>query len=96
VTADEKKRRRGRPRKKDPVATYKGKSYVVTTFRLNKRTMAEIKVIDEALSLGSHTSALQFAVTQLYARLHELTAGMTREEMDRRMRAELKKYGPMG
>jgi hypothetical protein len=57
---------------KDPAKTYKGLSYIVTTFRLKKRTIAESDVIEEALALGARTNALQFAVEQVFKDLHKL------------------------
>ena len=76
------KTRRGRPRVKDLAKTYKGLSYVITTFRLKKRTIAEADMIEEALALGSRTNALQFAVEQVFKDLHKLARSMTRSEID--------------
>jgi len=87
------KPRRGRPRVKDPAKTYKGLSYIVTTFRLKKRTIAEADVLEEALALGSRTNALQFAVEQVFKDLHKLGRSMTRVEFDRDMRRRLKRLG---
>jgi hypothetical protein len=87
------KPRRGRPRIKDPVKTYAGLSYVITTFRLKKRTIAEADVIEDALALGSRTNALQYAIEQVFKDLHKLTRSMTRAEIDRDMRRRLKKLG---
>ena len=88
------KARRGRPHVKDPAKTYEGLSYVVTTFRLKKRTVAEADTIAEALALGTRTNAVQYAIAVLFGGLHR-SAGcsMTRAELDRAMRRRLKKLG---
>ncbi len=86
--------RRGRPPAKDPAKTYKGLSYVVTTFRLRKRTVAEADTIADALSLGTRTNAVQHAIAVLFSDLHRSAGNsMTRAELDREMRRRLMKLG---
>ena len=67
--------------------------WIITTFRLKKRTVAEADVIEEALALGSRTNALQFAVEQVFNDLHKRCRSMTRAEIDRDMRRGLQKLG---
>ncbi len=87
------KRRRGRPHAANPAKTYAGKSYVITTFRLKKRTIAEADTISEALALSSRTSAIQYAVEVVFNDLHRLSRSLSRRALDTDMRQRLKRLG---
>ncbi len=65
----QKKRGRGRPRLNDPAETYAGKSYIVTTFRMSKRSVAEADAIKDALGLSTRTAAVQYALGQAFRTL---------------------------
>jgi hypothetical protein len=77
---DEKPRSRGRPRTKDPAKTYAGLSYILCSFRLNKRSVAEADTIRDCLGLGTRTAAVQFALGQLFKTLPE-ASGRSPEEI---------------
>lgn len=75
-------RRPGRPRKSDPAATYADRSYVVTTFRLNKKTIAKADALDRELDLGSRTAAIQYAVDQAFEALAQRRGRRVQREME--------------
>ena len=83
----------GRPREKDIVKTYEGKSYVVTTFRLNKRSFAEADVLRDALNLGSRTNVVQFALSQLFQNLPEMNKSFSKDEVKLMLLKKLVEYG---
>jgi hypothetical protein len=84
-------RRPGRPRESDPAQTYAGRSYVVTTFRLNKRTVAKADALDWALDLGSRTAAIQYAVDQAFEALAQRRGRRVQREMEGAL-AELTRF----
>lgn len=63
----------------------------MTTFRLKNRTYAQLIVIEDAMALSTRTSALQYAVDQLFKNLHLHTRSMSRAKMDRLLRTTLDK-----
>lgn len=83
-----KKRGRGRPRVKDPAEKYADKSYIVTTFRMSKRSVAEADAIKDALGLSTRTAAVQYALGQVYRTLPKSSSRSEeeiRELLDRRL-----------
>jgi hypothetical protein len=50
-------------------------------------------LIEDALALGSRTNALQFAVEMVFRDLHRLCRSMTRTEIDKAMKAGLRRLG---
>lgn len=93
MTTTTSKPRRGRPHTANPAKTYAGKSYVVTTFRLKKRTVAEADTIAEALALSSRTSAIQYAIEIVFNDLHRLSRSLPRRALDAEMRRRLNRLG---
>lgn len=77
----EKSRPRGRPRTSDP-AKYAGRTYVLCSFRLNKRSVAEADTIRDCLGLGTRTAAVQFALGQLFKTLPEASGRSPEETRD--------------
>jgi hypothetical protein len=69
-----KKRGRGRPRVNDPAETYADKSYIVTTFRMAKRAVAEADAIKLALGLSTRTAAVQYALGQVFRTLPKFSS----------------------
>ena len=61
------RRPRGQPREDD------GKSYVMTTFRLSKRAIAEAEAIKDVLGLSTRTAAVQFALGQMFRSLPSMS-----------------------
>jgi len=86
-----KKRGRGRPRLNDPAETYASKSYIVTTFRMSKRSVAEADAIKDALGLSTRIAAVQYALGQVFRTLSKSSSRSEeeiREILERRL-AEL-------
>jgi hypothetical protein len=85
------KRGRGRPRQKpaDPA-----RSYLVTTFRMNRVTVAQADVIKEVLALGSRTNVLQHAVAMLFHGLEEKT-GVPRRRLEAMLSEKLEEQGTL-
>ncbi|HEX4622535.1 MAG TPA: hypothetical protein VH208_13310 [Myxococcaceae bacterium] len=82
-------RGRGRPRRKPADPT---KSYLVTTFRMNRVTVAQADVIKELLALGSRTNAIQHAVAMLFHGLEEKT-GLPRRRLEAMVGQKLDEQG---
>src|SRR5262249_59840859 len=74
ATQSGKKRGRGRPRVNDPAETYADKSYVVTTFRLSKRSVADADVVKDSLGLSTRTAAVQCALGQVFRTLPKFSS----------------------
>ncbi|SRR6266849_2404226 len=74
-----KKRGRGRPRVRDPAETYADKSYIVTTFRMSKRSVAEADAIKDALGLSTRTAAVQYALGQVFRTLPKSSSRSEKE-----------------
>lgn len=82
----------GRPRTK-PVDEQK--SYLVTTFRLSKRAIAEADAIKDALGLSTRTAAVQFALGQMYKSLPTMSA-YSAEEIRSMLDQYLRELGEVG
>ena len=83
----------GRPREKNIQETYRGLSYVVTTFRLSKQAYAELEAIKDAKQLGSRTNALQYAVRQVFEGLLKHPGFMSRAALLKHVGRTLEELG---
>src|SRR5215813_643092 len=92
TTQSRKKRGRGRPRVNDPAETYADKSYIVTTFRMSKRSVAEADAIREALGLSTRTAAVQYALGQVFRTLPK-TSSRSEEEIRGLLEQRLSELG---
>lgn len=79
-------RRRGRPAETAPSKKFADKTYIQTAFRLRKETVAEADTIDDLLSLGSRTAAVQYAVRKAFRELVRQEGEGARQQMARRLR----------
>lgn len=89
-----------KPRKQQPRRTRAGreskaeeaKTYLMTTFRMSKRAIAEAEVIKDTLGLSTRTAAVQFALGQMFKALPTMSA-YSQEEIRALLDRYLKELG---